>query len=38
MRSMDPTEVLAGTETVRLPMTTDDCEVVRIDVSVRLRE
>ena len=35
---MESTEVPAGTETVRLSMITDDGEVVRIDVSVRLRE
>ena len=37
---MDPTEVLAGTssETVILSMATNDGEVVRIDVSVKLRE
>ena len=40
VRSMDTTEVLAGTwsETVRLSMATDDGEVVRIDVNVKLRE
>ena len=37
---MATTEVLAGTgsETVRLSMTTDDGEVVTIDVSAKLRE
>ena len=37
---MDPTEVLGGTrsETVRLSMITDDGEIVRIGVGIRLKD